>query len=130
MKPGLRLAWALSLWFAWSLEVAMLRIYDDVHTWARSMDSVLRSIARHDSNLSRQLRRAVTSVCLNVGEGMGACEGSKRQAYRVALKEMRETASGLRLAASWGYIARRSVEETDLEGKITAQLIKLAKPGR
>jgi four helix bundle protein len=61
-------------------------------------------IGRFDRDLSRQLKKASTSVPLNVAEGSGLRGGRRRQAYDIALGEAKETLSVLETAEAAGYV--------------------------
>jgi four helix bundle protein len=61
-------------------------------------------IARFDADLARQLRKASTSVALNVAEGSGSRGGKRRHCYDLALGEARETLANLEVAAAVGYM--------------------------
>jgi len=50
----------------------MLKIYDVVLVMAGDAATVAVQIERRDSDLARQLRRAMQSVALNVAEAMGS----------------------------------------------------------
>jgi four helix bundle protein len=90
----------------------MLRIYDTALRVVREMRPVLARIESKDRDLGRQMRRAVASVILNLGEGMGSSGGTRRERYRNALGSARETRAGLDVAAALGYA---EVPESDLE---------------
>ena len=61
-------------------------------------------IARFDPDLARQLKKACTSVPLNVAEGSGNRGGRRRNSYDIALGEARETVAVLEVAVSAGYV--------------------------
>ena len=50
----------------------MLRIHDDMLDAVRLMRGALAAIERRDADLARQLRRAASSVVLNIAEGSGS----------------------------------------------------------
>ena len=82
----------------------MLRIYGVMLDVVRQMRPVLVRIESKDRDLARQMRRAVTSVVLNLGEGSGSSGGTRRERYRNALGSARETRAGLDAAVALGYV--------------------------
>ena len=77
----------------------MLRIYPVVLEVLKQLQPALRRIEVQDRDLARQLRRASSSIALNLGEGMYS-RGQNRQArYHSALGSARETLSCLEVAA-------------------------------
>lgn len=66
------------------------------------------AISQHDRNLADQMKRAATSVLLNLAEGQRRIAGNKRRAYEIAHGEAREVLGCLDCAAAWGYIANAS----------------------
>jgi four helix bundle protein len=67
-------------------------------------------IEEHDTDLGRQLRRAATSVTLNVSEGSGSQGGMRRARYRTALGSAREVKACLESAEALGYLGRVDAE--------------------
>jgi four helix bundle protein len=65
---------------------------------------VLGRIESKDRDLARQMRRALASMVLNTGEGMGSSAGTRRERYRNALGSARETRAGLDVAVALGYV--------------------------
>ena len=82
----------------------MLRIHDDMLDGLRLMRGVLAAIERRDADLARQLRRAASSVVLNIAEGGGSFGRVRTARYRTALGSARETLSCLRVAEAFGYV--------------------------
>ena len=82
----------------------MLKIYDDMVDTVRSMRGMIAAIEKRDSDLARQLRRAASSVVLNVAEGSGSFGGMRTARYRTALGSARETLACLRVAEAFGYV--------------------------
>ena len=87
----------------------MLRIYDVMIEVLRAMKPVLVQIEGHDRDLSRQLRRAASSVALNIAEASGSRGGTRMERYRSALGSAREVGACLDVAEAFGYVA--SIDE-------------------
>jgi four helix bundle protein len=82
----------------------MPRIHQDALSMCRDAAAVARLIQRHDGDLARQLRRAATSVVLNIAEGSGACGGNRRQRCHSALGSAREVGAWFDAAEAMAYI--------------------------
>ena len=63
------------------------------------------AVARRDRDLGSQLRRALSSVALNLAEGLGSAAGNARLRFESARGSLYEAQMGLRVAAAWGYVA-------------------------
>ena len=68
----------------------MLRIYEVVLEVGRGLRPVIETIERHDADLARQMRRAASSVALNVAEGMYSRGKNRAARYHNAMGSMRE----------------------------------------
>ena len=82
----------------------MLRIHDDMLEAIVAMRPLLAGIERNDSDLARQLRRAASSVVLNLAEGSGSFGRVRTMRYRTALGSARETLACLRVGEALGYV--------------------------
>ena len=82
------------------------------------------AIERKDGDLARQLRRAATSVVLNIAEGSGCCGGTRRQRYCDALGSAREVQACIDSSIALGYITISGVEGLR---EITGSLVKLTR---
>ena len=83
----------------------MLRIYDVALSLVAEVAPLAVEIGRKDPDLARQLRRALSSVPLNISEGSYA-RGARRDAsYQVAMGSAREALSCLETAHAWGIAA-------------------------
>ena len=91
----------------------MLRIYDTALQVVREVVPLLEQIGRHDRDLERQLRRALTSVPLNLAEGSYSAGGNRRARYHTAAGSMREVIAGLEVAQALGYLGKPSRELSD-----------------
>ena len=76
----------------------MLRIYSFIIETLRLLVGLFEEIARDDSDLGRQLRRAGASMALNVAEGMGVSGGNQKLRFRTALGSAREVGACLDVA--------------------------------
>jgi four helix bundle protein len=86
----------------------MLRIYDTAVSMIREMRPAIEAIERKDRDLGRQLRRAASSVVLNIAEGSGCCGGTRKQRYRDALGSAREVGGCIDIARAFGYVDIRA----------------------
>jgi four helix bundle protein len=64
----------------------------------------LREIARHDRELADQLRRAASSITLNLAEGERSSDGNQRKHYTYAHGSANEVKAALDVAECWGWI--------------------------
>jgi four helix bundle protein len=70
----------------------------------KSLKPVVRRIEMRDRNLADQLKRAATSVALNVSESNYA-KGANRKAHlHLAAGSANESRAALRVASAWGYV--------------------------
>jgi len=83
----------------------MLRIYQDALCMARDAAAVATAIERRDGDFARQLRRAATSVVLNIAEASGVSGGNRRQRHHSALGSAREVVACFDVAEAMGYVA-------------------------
>jgi len=65
---------------------------------------IVECVQKHDSNLADQMKRAATSVVLNLSEGSRRIRGNQQRAYEIAHGEARELVGALDCAAAWGYV--------------------------
>ena len=61
------------------------------------------AIQRKDRDLACQVRRALSSVGLNVAEGFGTVSGNARLRFETARGSLYEAQAGIRIAIAWGY---------------------------
>jgi four helix bundle protein len=81
-----------------------LRIHEEVLGLVRRTRGVVEAIGRHDKDLERQLRRAMTSVALNGREGDKQGRGKGRQRFEDAMGSADEVKAGLEVAEALGYV--------------------------
>jgi four helix bundle protein len=82
----------------------MLRIYGVVLEVVRGVRPVIEEIERKDPDLGRQIRRAVSSVALNLSEGMYSRGKNRGARYHTAMGSMRETLSCIEVGMALGYV--------------------------
>jgi four helix bundle protein len=91
-----------------------------------TMRPMIHVIERHDRDLACQLRRAASSVVLNVGEGSGSFGGTRMQRYRTALGSARETVSCLRVAERLGYVEAMPAGLVAALNRVIGTLVRVA----
>src|SRR6186997_2014727 len=66
---------------------------------------LVESVARKDRELASQLRRALSSVALNLAEGLGTTAGNSRLRFETARGSLSEAQAALRVAVAWGSVS-------------------------
>ena len=64
-----------------------------------------------DQDLASQLRRAISSVALNLAESFGCTGGSARARFETARGSLNEAHTGFRIAVAWRYIPQSATNE-------------------
>ena len=82
----------------------MLNIYPFILETLTIIQPIAEQIAKRDSDLARQLRRASSSIALNVAEGTYSRGKNRSCRYQSALGSARETLACLEVAHAMGYI--------------------------
>jgi four helix bundle protein len=103
-----------------------LRIYSFTIETLRLVAPIIKQIGRHDADLSRQLRRAASSIALNAAEGAGSSGGNERQRFRSAHASTQEVRACLDVAESLEYIEAVDAGLRDRLDRIAATLYRLA----
>jgi four helix bundle protein len=73
--------------------------------------SLVEAIQRRDRDLASQLRRAISSVALNLAEGFGCTSGSARARFETARGSLNEAQAGIRVAVAWRYSPQAAANE-------------------
>jgi len=82
----------------------MLRIYEVSLSVIRKSQTVVDAIARHDPDLAKQMRRASSSVTLNIAEGSSSQGRNRKARYFNALGSAKEVRACMHVALAAGYI--------------------------
>ena len=64
----------------------------------------LAELARYDTDLARQARRAASGIALSLDEGRRRAGKDRLHLFRIAAGSAAETRTALRLAEAWGYL--------------------------
>ena len=108
----------------------MLRIYDTSLEVIARARPVIAAIERCDTDLARQLRRALASITLNISEGSYARGRNRFALYQVALGSAKESRTCLDVARTFGYVSELDTELLAKLSSICAVLYTLASRSR
>jgi len=81
-----------------------LRIYGEALQLIRRLRGTVAKIAQHDADLARQMRKALTSIPLNIAEGEGRKNGNQRVRFETAMGSANEVRACIETAEAWDYI--------------------------
>lgn len=95
-----------------------------------SLRPLLVQIERRDRDLGRQLRRASSSVALNLAEGMYSRGALRTARYHTALGSMRESVACLDVAQAFGYLGARDDAFASKLDQVLGTLVRLVEGPR
>jgi four helix bundle protein len=72
---------------------------------------LVEAVGRRDRELASQLRRALSSIALNLAEGFGSEAGNARLRFESARGSLYEAQAGIRVAVAWGYVSGESARD-------------------
>src|SRR5689334_991400 len=98
----------------------MLVAYEVSLELVGSLREVVKRIERSDRDLGDQLRRAASSVVLNLAEGQRSAKGNRQKHYAIAHGSANEVKAALELACAWGW-----VEDTEEPNRILDRLLAI-----
>ncbi len=104
-----------------------LRIYSVVIEVVRGLRPVIERIGRRDANLADQMRRALTSVPLNLHEGAYSQGGNARTRFHSALASTAEVQACLDVAEALGYVEDVEPALRDKLEQVVSTLFRLTR---
>ena len=81
-----------------------LQVHEMAITIIEALAPLAPLVARHDRDLASQLRRAASSMALNIAESEYSDPGNRRARLFTAAGSTNESRSALRVAVAWGYL--------------------------
>src|SRR5438132_6843813 len=105
----------------------MLRVYGEVLEVIRELRDAMAAIEKKDADLARQMRRAISSVALNVAEAQGSRGRNGAMRFSTALGSMRETQACLDVAVAMAYIDSKCVRSACKIDGICGTLYRLSR---
>ena len=88
------------------------------------MRPVLGELLKSDRSLADQLRRAASSVVLNIAEGNRRTGKDRLHFFRIAAGSAAEARAALEVARAWGMVGAAPVAEAELD-RVLAMLWRL-----
>jgi four helix bundle protein len=79
----------------------------------QTLRPVVAGIRRFDRDLADQLRRALTSISLNLAEGNRSQGGHRVARFSTAAGSASEARAALRVAVAWGYVRVAEIDAGD-----------------
>jgi four helix bundle protein len=104
-----------------------LRIYTVAIEMIRELRPLMERIRMRDSNLADQLRRAATSIPLNLHEGAYSQGGNTRARFYTALGSAAEVRACLDVAEALGYVPSIDAGLRDMLDRVIATLHQLSR---
>ncbi|MDI1447029.1 four helix bundle protein [Polyangium sp. 6x1] len=93
----------------------------------RTLRPVIERVGTKDPNLGDQLRRAATSIALNLGEGAYSQGRNARARWYTAMGSASEVRACLEVAEALGYIEKVDTNLLDTLDRIVATLHRLTR---
>lgn len=90
-----------------------LKVHGKALAIVEQVRPMMPQIRRHDRSLADQIRRAASSMVLNIAEGTYSDAGTARARFHSAAGSANETRSALKVAVAWGYIDRHCADALD-----------------
>jgi four helix bundle protein len=94
----------------------------------RSLRRPLARIRVRDRSLSEQIRRAASSIPLNLAEGRRRLGGDRAHSWRIAAGSAEELRAALRVALAWGDVEDEDVSNAlELIDRVLAMLWRMTR---
>ncbi len=106
----------------------MLRIYPVLLDLVRSLRPLLQQLERHDPDLARQCRRALTSAPLNTAEGSYSRGKNRAARYHTALGSLREVQACFEVAEALGYMPELDAALRARLDRVIGTLVRVVRP--
>jgi four helix bundle protein len=104
----------------------MFEVYEVSKQAVRGMRPLVARVQAHDRDLARQMRKAGSSVLLNIAEGWRRLGRDRRQHYLIAAGANAEVRAALDFCEALGYLDTESYAEVDaLLDRVSAMLYRL-----
>ena len=102
---------------------------DVTHAFLAALAEVVAQIARRDPDLARQLRRAGSSIALNLAEGRQRAGRDQLHLYRISAGSAAEVTAALDVALAWHHVtpAQRAALDATLD-RVRAMTFRLTHP--
>jgi four helix bundle protein len=107
-------------------ESLVLRIYPVLLELVRFVRPLVKELERHDPDLARQCRRALSSAPLNVAEGSYSRGKNRAARYHTALGSLREVLACFEVAAALGYLPEVDAALRGRFDHVLGTLVRLA----
>lgn len=95
----------------------------------RSLRTIVRQIERQDRDLADQIKRAASSVTLNLAEGQRLTKGNKPKHFVIAHGSANHVKAAIQTAMAWGWIDDAEKQLTAID-RLLALLWRLNHPCR
>ena len=92
-----------------------------------SLRDVVPVVERFDRDLGDQMKRAASSVVLNLAEGSRSAKGNKQRHFAIAHGSANEVKAALELARAWGWIDEAPAAQEILD-RLLALIWRLTHP--